>query len=332
MQADGDVHLVLGDPADTTRMLVAEIPDSACASGSRYASDFAEARRVFDTLPLGIEVEVEGVGFWDDDHGQLGAAPNDIELHPVLKLTPVSTRSDLIRTELQVDSVIPGDVRVWLNLSSKVYHCPGSTYYGNTTRGQYISESAAIRRGARPAGGRRCLPPPPMPYFTHHFETIVARHPVGTYHYTVVYLPEEIAERLPFAESPRLRIEADVSGIPVKGAWQPARGKWYLMLPKAPLRHAGIAIGDRVEVAFKLAPQDDVDVPPELQDLLRSEPKLRKAWEALSAGKQRGLAHLIASAVRPATRAARLAQVRGVLRGDLPEPWHRKEPAPRRKR
>jgi hypothetical protein len=155
-QADGDVHLVLGDPVDRSRILVAEIPDSACAAGSRFASDFAAARRVFDTLPVGIEVEVEGVAFWDSDHGQLGAAPNDIELHPVLKLAPVSTRSDLIRTELKVDSVVPEDVRVWLNTSSKVYHCPGSAYYGKTARGQYMSESAAIRAGARPAGGSRC--------------------------------------------------------------------------------------------------------------------------------------------------------------------------------
>lgn len=145
-----------GDPADRTKFLVAEIPDSACALGSRYTSDFAEARRVFDNLPVGIEVEVEGVGFWDDDHGQLGASPNDIELHPVLKLTPVLNRSDLLRTELGADSVAPDEVRVWLNTSSRVYHCPGSANYGNTSRGQYMPGSAAIRAGGRPAGGRRC--------------------------------------------------------------------------------------------------------------------------------------------------------------------------------
>jgi hypothetical protein len=96
VQADGDIHLVLGDPADRTRFLVAEIPDSACALGSRYASDFAESRRTFVTLPVGIEIEVEGVASWDDDHGQLGAAPNDIELHPVLRIVPVLNRDDLV--------------------------------------------------------------------------------------------------------------------------------------------------------------------------------------------------------------------------------------------
>jgi hypothetical protein len=156
VQSDGDVHVVLGDPANRIRFLVAEIPDYACAVGSRYASDFAEARRTVDALPEGIEVEVEGVAFWYDDHGQLGASPNDIELHPVLKIAPVLNRNDLLRTDLGADPVVPQDVRVWLNTSSKVYHCPGSAIYGNTSRGEYMPESAAMRARARPAGGRRC--------------------------------------------------------------------------------------------------------------------------------------------------------------------------------
>lgn len=156
VQADGDIHLVLGDPADRSRVLVAEIPDSACALRSRYASDFAEARRALVTVPVGGEVEVEGVGFWDDDHGQIGAAPNGIELHPVLKLVPVRTLADLSPPDNRVDAAAPLDVRVWLNTSSKVYHCPGSPNYGSTRRGEYLPESEALRAGARPARGRRC--------------------------------------------------------------------------------------------------------------------------------------------------------------------------------
>lgn len=156
VQADGDIHLVLGDPVDRSRFLVAEIPDSSCALGSRFASDFAEARRAFVMVPVGSEVEVEGVGFWDDDHGQLGAAPNDIELHPVLKLVRVRTHADLLPAVESADSAPHEDVRVWLNTSSRVYHCPGSANYGTTARGEYMPESAAVRAGARPAGGRRC--------------------------------------------------------------------------------------------------------------------------------------------------------------------------------
>ncbi|MCE9600932.1 MAG: hypothetical protein K8S21_01800 [Gemmatimonadetes bacterium] len=155
-QSDLDLHLILADPADPTKRLVAEIPDSACALGSRHASDFAEARRVVDRLPRDIVVEVTGVAFWDSDHGQTGNAENGIELHPVLRVEPVLNKNDILRMEVGADPPDPTEVRVWLNLSSKVYHCPGSASYGTTSRGAYMPESAAVRAGGRPAGGRRC--------------------------------------------------------------------------------------------------------------------------------------------------------------------------------
>lgn len=155
-QADGDLHLVVVDIADPTQFLVAEIPDSACAVGSRRASDYAEAQRWARRTGIPIEVEIEGVAFWDDQHGQVGMARNGIELHPVLRVTPVLTRSDILRTELDADPPDAQEVRVWVNTSSKVYHCPGSANYGTTARGEFMPESTAVRAGARPAGGRRC--------------------------------------------------------------------------------------------------------------------------------------------------------------------------------
>jgi hypothetical protein len=163
-----------------------------------------------------------------------------------------------------------------------------------------------------------------MAYFTHRFETTVSLHPVGTYNYTVVYLDPELHASLPLKETPRLRIEADISGVPVKGAWQPSGGRWYLMLPKGPIKKAGISIGTVVEVAFKVLAQDDVDVPPELSAALHALPKAQEAWSALSAGKQRGLAYMVASAKRAETKQARVEQVTAVLLGKAPLPWARK--------
>lgn len=160
-----------------------------------------------------------------------------------------------------------------------------------------------------------------MPYFEHHFDSVISLHPVGSTHYTVVYLDPALHALLPLREHPRLRIEADVGGLPVKGAWQPASGRWYLMLPKAPLRKAGMAVGQRVEVAFKLVPQDEVDVPPELQEQLRQHPDLAKAWAAYSPGQQRAFAHMVASAKLAPTRQARVEHVIQVLRGQAPLPW-----------
>lgn len=92
-EADGDVHLVLVDPVVPDARLIAEIPDPECAGAcaSGLAEAYARARAALqaavtrpnpDDRP--VRLRVTGVGFFDRNHGQLGAAPNYIELHPVL--------------------------------------------------------------------------------------------------------------------------------------------------------------------------------------------------------------------------------------------------------
>ncbi len=91
LEDDGDIHLRLRSPAG--RDMIAEIPRPGCVSSSspwkagitsarnavtsRYTVSLSEWHYVYRT------VSVRGLGFFDEEHGVTGAAPNDIELHPV---------------------------------------------------------------------------------------------------------------------------------------------------------------------------------------------------------------------------------------------------------
>ena len=145
-----------------------------------------------------------------------------------------------------------------------------------------------------------------LPY---EFTARVEAHDFETFAYTVVYMPEDLVAALPLDRYPRLRIEAEVNGVPLKAALMPTGGRWYLMLSKATLKRAGLTLGDTAHVAFAVDDQDAVDVPPALAEALDAEPELRAAWEALTPGRRRGLAHRVASAKTAPTIAKRVAEV-----------------------
>lgn len=49
-----------------------------------------------------------------------------------------------------------GPGQVWVNSGTKVYHCQGDRYYGNTKKGTYMSEAKAVAAGNRPDRAKSC--------------------------------------------------------------------------------------------------------------------------------------------------------------------------------
>lgn len=47
--------------------------------------------------------------------------------------------------------------KVWLNITTRVYHCPGDRYYGRTKDGKYMTEPAAKAYGAHGPRGATCF-------------------------------------------------------------------------------------------------------------------------------------------------------------------------------
>lgn len=161
LEQDGDIHLILAQPGNRAQTMVAEIPDPNCMQGASraYINDVAQARLAF-VKSYGIPpvthfrlqyapITVTGALFFDFGHGQSGASPENAELHPVLAISSSTAPSP--RAQPGTGTTCAGDIRVWVNTRSGVYHLPGSRWYGRTRQGMFLCRRDADARGYRAA-------------------------------------------------------------------------------------------------------------------------------------------------------------------------------------
>ncbi|MGI9470147.1 MAG: YdeI/OmpD-associated family protein [Rubripirellula sp.] len=145
------------------------------------------------------------------------------------------------------------------------------------------------------------------------FQGELAQRTVGNSHYRVVWLPSEIQRQLPLDQHPRLRIRAEVNDVRIDAAWQPCKGRWYLMLSRPLCQLCGVELGDPVLIDFWIADQDAVEVPDELRHAMTANDHAARLWDGITVGKRRSLCHYVASAKRTETRERRVEEVLEIL-------------------
>jgi hypothetical protein len=92
-ESDGDYHLRLHEYGHN---MIAEIPRPACVPSWSRWKDQIRAARSWVNSRFSVSsyswdyiyrtIKVRGLGFFDEEHGVTGAAPNQIELHPVIMI------------------------------------------------------------------------------------------------------------------------------------------------------------------------------------------------------------------------------------------------------
>ena len=94
---DRDYHLALEDPDAPGSTVVTELADTLCQGAwmSPHLATLRSVEGMFASILdgrspstlVGTVVRVQGVGFYDFNHGQRGRSANCIELHPIVSIS-----------------------------------------------------------------------------------------------------------------------------------------------------------------------------------------------------------------------------------------------------
>jgi len=134
--------------ADTTAKITA-----TCKDGTSFSGDTKK----------GACSGHKGVKEWGDAAPAVAAAPAAVAPATPAPAAPSAPASKAATTPAKTTTAMPtvaapggGAGKVWVNGSSKVYHCQGTKWYGMTKAGSYMTEAEAKAAGNHPDHGKAC--------------------------------------------------------------------------------------------------------------------------------------------------------------------------------
>ncbi len=105
----------------------------------------------------------KGVQTWYAASGDVKAAPSGSTAQSAAQNAPAASPSKPTARQGPAAAAAAktaqpggGPGMVWVNTKSNVYHCYGTTYYGKTKEGSYMSEPDARAKGAHGVSGKSC--------------------------------------------------------------------------------------------------------------------------------------------------------------------------------
>lgn len=130
-------------------------------------------------------------------------------------------------------------------------------------------------------------------YFPYCFRAGMTRFgvgKVGKIYNNVLFLPDELRAGLPFDRYPRLRVEGEIAEVPITNAFMPGGdGRYYVIVAPQVFKDGEVCLGDEVDMRFRIADQERVEVPVLLSAAIGQHPRGAQVWQALTSGKRRML-------------------------------------------
>ncbi len=170
-----------------------------------------------------------------------------------------------------------------------------------------------------------------MSTYPYSFQANITKYDYQKYYYTVVYVPDDLAQKLDLESHMRLRVEVEIDGFPAKGTLMPDKvGSkqtehllkqgykinkriWYYQIPKRVLKEIDRSYGDNVNVEMRIGDQNEVEMHPAQEEFLEQRPDLKVIWDKLTPGKRRGLSYKVIQAKTDLTLNKRLDELEDLL-------------------